>query len=199
MHMTQIMLNFVSLIHRVMRKKILFFTLLLQVFVSTISEAQIVYAENNAIGCSLNSDEMPTNNSGVSKKEVVHFSFDNYNRLLSNEIERIDEALLAHRFQSIQETYTYTTPVAPGNPGLKTVIRKPVIYNSVVKLEKYYKKQFKNGLLSADETNKALLKVFDVALVAFYSNTEEFEKQLKTTKQISTITLIFENTEIVHK
>lgn len=195
----QIKLNFVSLIHDNMRKNILIFTLLLQVFFSITSSAQIVYAENKSVENSLKSGDTNSSVPMLSKNEVIKFTFENYNKTLSDDVDIVDKSLLKQRFQAIQQTYTYTTPVAPGNPGLKTLIHKPAIYNSVMKLEKYYKKQLKNGMLSEEVINRALLKAYDVALVAFYNNTDEFEKQLKSTKQITSISNIFERAEINHK
>lgn len=123
---------------------------------------------------------------------VEQFSFNRYTseNVLNSNLDI--EAQLAEKLQILNNTYTYTTPIAPGNPGLKTVVRKPVIYRGVMKLEKFYRKEIKEGRLKEEEAQLAFLKTIDVALSAFYCDTEKFESTIKSAKDIRTIAQIFQ-------
>ena len=110
------------------------------------------------------------------------------NNGLTNDIFCLDE-----KFKLFQQTFTYTTPIAPGNPALKTVIRKPPIYNSAIKLDKHYRRQIRKGDRSKQDADLAMAKVLDVAMAAFYDISENFEELLKNTKDINELALLFEN------
>ena len=77
------------------------------------------------------------------------------------------------------EQYSYKEPVAPGNSATKTILRKPEIYSSVRKIEKYLKKQVKEGDMTTEIARSQYDKVLDVALNILDANTESFEKRLK--------------------
>ncbi len=132
---------------------------------------------------------------------IFKFSFNYYPT--ENEVSAVEGALssdeIGNKFDQLQKLYTYTTPIAPGNPGLKTVVRKPVIYNTVIKLNKHYKKLLKKGVLTETDYLKSSSKALNVAIAAFYNNTEEFEEVLMSTKEISTLAKLFEKAEVINQ
>lgn len=172
-------------------------TLFLIFWVISTTQAQDALAANKPEGLPKTvSTVVASNSSGSKGVEIDQFVFSKY---ASKEIEENNEnieAVLAEKFQILHQTFTYTTPVAPGNPGLKTVVRKPVIYNAMTKLEKHYRKLLKDGSISEREAQIALSKAIDVALAAFYGDTEKFESTLKSTKDIRVVAQIFEQTVI---
>jgi hypothetical protein len=132
---------------------------------------------------------------------VAVFSFNSYSSEANETFlnSKNEEEIIELKFNELNKIYTYTTPVAPGNPGLKTVIRKPTIYNTVIKLNKHYHKKVKNGEITEIDATRFIKKTLDVALAAFYINTDEFEKVLRNTKEIETISKIFEKAEIINQ
>ena len=59
------------------------------------------------------------------------------NHFLGNEI--------AKKMYLFNDHYSYKVAIAPGNSATKTVFRKPEIYSSVKKIERFLKKCVKNG------------------------------------------------------
>jgi hypothetical protein len=157
------------------------------------AQAQDALAANKTEGLPKNTvrevPSIPTKPAGMS---VELFSFNRYTSENTSNSNQDIEALLNEKLQVLNNTYTYTTPIAPGNPGLKTVVRKPVIYSVVMKLEKFYRKEIKEGRLDEEEARLAFLKTIDVALSAFYCDTEKFESTIKSTKDIRVVAQIFQ-------
>ncbi|TKG88481.1 hypothetical protein EYV94_26960 [Puteibacter caeruleilacunae] len=104
--------------------------------------------------------------------------------------------LIAKKQFLFEKTYTYSTPIAPGNPGMRTVIRKPLIYNAVQKLERYYKKQMKKQKLTSNDAQTSYKKVLDVAQAAFSEDTEKFEAHIRTIKDIEDLHSLFGDVKI---
>ena len=78
------------------------------------------------------------------------------------------------------QRYSYKEPVAPDNSATKTIFRKPEIYSSIRKIEKYLKKQVKEGKEKTEVARNQYDKVLDVALNILDVDTENFEKRLKS-------------------
>jgi len=131
---------------------------------------------------------------------ILKFSFINYTTKSEASTAERNESndVIDNTFDRFQKLYTYTTTIAPGNPGLKTVVRKPVIYNTVIKLNKHYQKQLKKGKLTENDVRRAFSKTLNIAIAAFYNDTKEFEEVLKSTKEITTLAKIFEKAEVVN-
>jgi len=92
--------------------------------------------------------------------------------------------ITAKKMYLLNERYTYEVPVVPGNPQTKTVIRKPVIYNAVKRIEKDLKKTVKKGELSHQVAEEEFNKVIDVALNILTANTDSFEEAITKAKSI---------------
>jgi len=76
--------------------------------------------------------------------------------------------------------YSYKVPVAPGNSATKTIFRKPEIYLSVKKIERYLNKSVKKGDLNSNVAQKEYDKVLNVALNILDENTDKFEQRLRS-------------------
>ena len=84
------------------------------------------------------------NNSNASIK--CTFEFMSFSKALST--ENITDEIAGNHFLGSEiakkmylfnEQYSYKVPLAPGNSATKTVFRKPEIYSSVKKIERYLK------------------------------------------------------------
>ncbi len=117
-----------------------------------------------------------------------------------NSLSTIDEEVLsdhplgmdiAKKFYYFKDTYTFIEAATPTSPGEKTIVYKPNIYNSLLKLNRYYKKQVKQGLLTKEEAGKRLNRYLDIAISIFIENTETFESKLKKAKSPDEISQVF--------
>ena len=88
---------------------------------------------------------------------------------------------IARKAYLLDQLYCYKEPVAPGSSATKTMFRKPVIYTSVKKIEKYLKNQVKAGVLPVESACSEYNKVLDVALSIINLNTNSFENRIKAT------------------
>ncbi len=98
---------------------------------------------------------------------------------------------IARKLYLLKETYTYIEHPTPTSPGEKTIITKPSIYNSLQKLNRYYKKQVKDGEMSEEEARIKLSQYLDVAISIFIENTESFEDELRKAKKPDEISEVF--------
>ena len=83
----------------------------------------------------------------------------------------------------MNERFIRREKIDAGDPSLRTVVRKPAIYNAVKNIEKYYKqKNKKNDYTMADR--ETFTHVVRVALAsADTENTADFEQALQDTRK----------------
>ena len=173
-------------------KKLLYLEILFLMLIVH-AKAQPIFAlgtENKDPGERKDMSKMETGNEKIPVFVFNVYSLEN-NDLPDENSSNFFGELAGKKKMRLQETYTFSTPIAPGNPGTKTIVRKPAIYNAVVRLEKYYRKQVKKGECPEEEARASFLKVLDVAQAAFPESTTEFEQELSSTKNIETIAQIF--------
>ena len=83
--------------------------------------------------------------------------------------------LIAKKLFLFDEKYTTQVALAPGNPASRTVIKKPVIYESVKRIERDLKRSVKKGEIPFTEAANKLNTVLDVALSVLTTDTKDFE------------------------
>ena len=84
----------------------------------------------------------------------------------------------------MEKYYISQEEVVPGDPTRRTIIKKPNIYNTTRKIEKYLKKGVKNGNINSDKATKDFTHILEVSLAAVSEeNTESFEKALDQNKK----------------
>lgn len=103
---------------------------------------------------------------------------------------------IARKLYLLRETYTVIEKPTPTSPGEKTIIFKPNIYNSLQKLNRYYKKQVKDELISEEEARLKLDAYLDIAISIFIENTESFEDELRRAKGPDAISKVFSMVEL---
>jgi hypothetical protein len=127
-----------------------------------------------------------------SKSHARVFEFNGYSR--ESEIENVPieiagkhvfGELIAKKLYLLDHKYKYQVALVPGNPQTKSVIKKPVVYEAVKRIEKDLKKSVKNGELSTDIAASQLNKVLDVALNILTADTREFEDAITSAKSIT--------------
>ncbi|ADQ78392.1 hypothetical protein Palpr_0230 [Paludibacter propionicigenes WB4] len=90
---------------------------------------------------------------------------------------------IAKKMYLFNDHYSYKVPVAPGNSATKTIFRKPEIYLSVKKIERYLKKSVQKGDLNSNVAQKEYDKVLTIALNILDENTDKFEQRLKSVSE----------------
>lgn len=83
----------------------------------------------------------------------------------------------------VEKYYISKEEIVPGHPAMRTMIRKPNIYNTVRKVEKHLKKEVKKGNLSLQQATNELTHVLEVAISAVDEpDTHSFESSLNESK-----------------
>jgi len=89
--------------------------------------------------------------------------------------------LTAKKLYLFDQKYTSQVAMAPGNPAVKTVIKKPVIYESVKRIERDLKRSVKKGEIDLTTATREFNVVLDVALNVLTADTKDFESAIKST------------------
>lgn len=101
------------------------------------------------------------------------------------------------KFYVLAQSYTYVVPGTPSSPGDKTEIEKPVIYNNVKKMNRYYKKKVKKGEMTKEEAKKKLHHVLNVGLSIKNQATGPFEDALRKKKSADEVAALFDAVELI--
>lgn len=88
-------------------------------------------------------------------------------------------------YASFMDLYVVKEEVIPGDPTLRTVIKKPGIYNAVRLIEKQLTKELKNKELTHNQAATRFTNVLNVALAAIDSDSDSFEAALQNCKKDS--------------
>ena len=100
---------------------------------------------------------------------------------------------VSRRMYLLESKYTYETPAIPGNPQTKTMVRKPAIYEAVMRIEHYLKKGVKKGTNTLEAASSTFSKVLDVALNAISADSNSFEKEIGNTTDLDSLIRLFTN------
>jgi len=92
--------------------------------------------------------------------------------------------MVSKKLYLLDSKYTYKVPVVPGNPQMRTIVRKPAIYDAVMKIERYLKKSVKKGEISMKTASDDFNKILDVANSVCTTDTNSFEKEISNTKYV---------------
>ncbi|NEW85025.1 MAG: hypothetical protein GZ094_22020 [Mariniphaga sp.] len=101
--------------------------------------------------------------------------------------------LVSRKLYLMETKYTYQVEMIPGNPQMKTVIRKPVIFEAVLKIERYLKKSVKKGDITVEKAATDFNKVLDVALNVLTADTNIFEKAISSADDASALLNLLTN------
>jgi hypothetical protein len=118
-------------------------------------------------------------------KKTPSFEFkaypkDSYLNGISKEMagEHLFGDLVAKKIYLLNDFYTSEENLFPGNPATKTVIKKPIIYEAVKRIERDLKKSVKKGETSVSDASSIMNTVLDVALNIQTEDTRDFEKAI---------------------
>ncbi len=100
-------------------------------------------------------------------------------------------SIVSEKLYLLEAKYTYQVSIVPGNPQTRTMVRKPVIYDAVRKIERNLKKQVKKGEISTEIASGEFNKVLDVAFNVLTAETASFEKAITETNDVNSLTNLF--------
>lgn len=117
------------------------------------------------------------------KRNFEFYAFSQQENLKKYDNQTIDEHFLgldiAKKSELLNDVYKIKTPISPGNPTMKTSIRKPLVFTSVKKIERQLRKEVNKNMISTESAAKLFNKVLDIAISIVNDHTEEFEKEIK--------------------
>jgi len=112
--------------------------------------------------------------------------------------EHLFGELVSRKLYLLDSKYTYKVPIVPGNPQMRTIVRKPVIYDAVMKIERFLKKSVKKGTISMETASDDFNKVLDVANSVCTADTKSFEKEICSTNDVvSLVNLLTKRVNLV--
>jgi hypothetical protein len=88
--------------------------------------------------------------------------------------------MIAKKLYLLDEKYSSQVAIRPGDPAMKTVIKKPVIYESVKRIERDLKRSVKKQEIHLIVATNEFSKVLDVALNIDMSDTKDFENAIES-------------------
>jgi hypothetical protein len=88
-------------------------------------------------------------------------------------------------------SYTWIAEASATAPVAMTMIEKPLIYNNVKRLERYYKKSIKKDEMTLEEASTSFEKILDIALLVRYQQTTALEEELKSIKEDTELVSLF--------
>lgn len=165
-----------------MRKRV-FLLMIVNILIvnEVISQSLLTYASDNSEIESKKTDRLlPT-------YEFKGYSKDNELEKLSIQISgnHLFGETVAKKYYLFDDMYTTEVAVVPGNPQTRTLIKKPIIYEAVKRIEKDLRKSIKKGEISIDYASMEFEKVLDVALNILTADTKKFEEEIKTINSVN--------------
>ncbi len=116
------------------------------------------------------------------------FRVQQYLENISSETIKVDMSLVrkhplgdkvAVRFHLLDKNYLYMSVAAPGSFSGKVYVHKPLIYNSLQKIDKDLRNKVKKGVATPEEGAEQLCHYLDCALALMDENTGFFEEALR--------------------
>ena len=163
------------------------------VLILLLSPGKLFAQEMLALNAGGNNKTTNSSTAGLTVFEFKASSFDTDLSSVSKEMvgEHILGDQIARKLYLLESKYTYEVEIVPGNPQTKTVIRKPIVYEAVQKIERYLKKSVKKGDMTVESAALEFDKVLDVAFNVLTADTESFEKAITKTGDANSLTNLF--------
>lgn len=141
-----------------------------------------------------------SSSAGLPVFEFKVYSNENDLSIISKDMieEHLFGEVVSKKLYLLDSKYTYKVPIVPGNPQMRTIVRKPVIYDAVLKVERYLKKSVKKGAISMETASTDFNKVLDIANSVCTADTKSFEKEISSTNDVvSLVNLLTKRVNLV--
>ncbi|WP_258104464.1 hypothetical protein [Marinoscillum sp. MHG1-6] len=100
---------------------------------------------------------------------------------------------IGKKLELLKLSYTWQEDPTPTSPTALTVVEKPMIYNNIKKIERYYKKAIKKGEISEEQAANEFEGIIDIALFVRYQKTDQLESRLESIKEEREMVQLFTN------
>ncbi|GAT63062.1 hypothetical protein [Paludibacter jiangxiensis] len=179
-------------------KKLIYIGLLL-VGMPLIARAQ-TYTDIAAVSHA-SGNEAIRSTASTTTESRTHYLFTIYgsipNPKVSFEEEHFLGGELTAKWNAFNQNYTHVYSVSIGPSTSNTEIVKPAVYNAVNKVNAYYKKAVKKGLVSKEEAIRKLNHIFDCAnVICFDDQSEPFEHAVSKANSPEDIISLFDCVDI---
>ncbi len=175
-------------------KTSIIFSVVMGLFCTSII-AQEVALNPNLGGSKTRTDVAPESNISLIEIKVDWLKSDEVANVPEEETDQHDfGTLVAKKIYLLDKIYTYQVAISPGNPTKKTMLRKPVIYNSVTDVEKYLKKMVRKQELSVNQAGHIFNVVLDIAINTYYVKTDQLEEAISNSKSPEDLLTLYTKT-----
>ncbi|MDR1456289.1 MAG: hypothetical protein LBJ01_11600 [Tannerella sp.] len=176
-------------------------TLLLSlIFAINMQSQTLAYAESNAIPTCTNPDggKKSENN----KTETVRFTYEVYGEIPVKETVFEETHYLGSeitdKWNTFRISYTQEYEISVGLSSSVVEIRKPAVYNSVIKVDKYLKKAIRKNEISEEDVRKRFAHMLDCAnVICTENNTTDLERVVAAIKEPMAILEFFDKIVLV--
>ncbi|HYX06917.1 MAG TPA: hypothetical protein VE912_09320 [Bacteroidales bacterium] len=144
-------------------------------------------------------------NKDVKNTKLFYYKVRNWRLNIERQVTAIDPGKIsthplgdevARRMYLFENTYTYLSKAAPGAFAGNLVVKKPVIYKSVRKIEKYITRESKKGKISRLQGAEELCRILDFAIVLLHEDTTDFERSLRKASGMNDLITLFDQIRI---
>lgn len=90
--------------------------------------------------------------------------------------------IIAKKIQVIENTFLIRYEISVGLTDSEVEVLKPDLLKSIERINKYYLKAVKKGIINKEIAIKKLSNYLDIAYTLFYEESSEFEKSLRKAK-----------------
>lgn len=107
---------------------------------------------------------------------------------------------VTEKWNTFLASYTNTYEVSVGLSSANVEIRKPSIYNAVIRANKYVKKQLKDNLMTREEAVATMTHILDCANVfVLDSDTQRFEQSAAQARSGEQVVSLFNTVKLVYE
>lgn len=163
--------------------------LLLILFTSTLSiQAQHFYADNNIRGIRNEEPNVISEKKDVEKKEYKwEFISGTPSSFDDNTIKQAEDHEFGEKVACLKvlmdKYYITKEEIVPGDPMMRTIIKKPNVYNTTRKIEKFLRKEVSKGKMDISKAKSEYTHVLEVAIALLEEDSHSFEKSLDSSKK----------------
>lgn len=104
---------------------------------------------------------------------------------------------IARLLHILEEEFTYVAEPEPGSFSGRLIVEKPLIYNSIYKLEKYFRTGVRKGRISEDIAKESFADYVRYSLVMLNRDSGSFETALAGAETPEDILLLYNRIQII--
>jgi hypothetical protein len=125
---------------------------------------------------------------------------------LEEDLRDVDESFIrshpidievAKRLHLFEEQYSIYSEAAPGAYSGQKTIQKPILYSSVYRIDKYFRKQLRTGSIDIDAAKHEMCTILDTAIILLHYDTHDFEQALRKSRSADEMVTLFKYVQLI--